>query len=317
MNPAAASSRCAGAVWLAGFVVLAGGGCAPVQEPRLFDAQRDTRAYVERADGPLELTLYRPVERTRGNDSPVAPAGAALRNRPMFVLLHGGSFHFGTRRLVDGFAEHFAGQGFVSASVSYRLAPRHRFPAAVQDAFAAVRYLRAHAEELGGDPQRMGAFGISAGGVLAMFLGYCQRPDEQFGDCGDATVEPRVQAVVNVYGACDLTYHFDKANPWVKKLVCQYMGCRLEEDPARWRLASPLYCITPDAAPTLTIHGRRDGIVGFEQALRLDAALRAAGVEHRLAPIEAGHAWGYRFGSKDAYKLLPAVTAFLVRTLER
>ncbi len=298
-------------------VVLAStiAGCADLRPPLLFDVLRETRAYVERADGPLELTLFRPVNRAEPGAGSPATSPAFATGRPMLVLFHGGAFAYGKRSQTDGFAEHFAGQGFVAASVTYRLSPRHPFPAGIQDAFAAARFLRAGAAEIGGDADRLGAIGFSAGGALAMFLGYCGNPDDVFGDCGDRAVSPRAQAVVNLYGPADLSYRFAEAHPLVRPIILEYMGCAPEQDPHRWRSASPITFVESGAAPTLSIHGTRDTLVAYEQAVRLDAALRASGAAHRLCTVDGRHGFGYEFGTKDSYALLPAMTAFLIRNL--
>jgi len=186
----------------------------------------------------------------------------------------------------------------------------------MQDAFAAVRFLRWNAGRYGGDPDRLAALGMSAGATLAMMVAYCDRPDEVFGDCGDPGVSTKLGAVVNLYGPRDLSYGFEKARWWIKPLLRQFMGCGEEEDAERWRQASPFDHIREGAPPTVTVHGVRDTVVGFEQAKLLDRRLREVGTPHVLVPIEAGHAWGYSFGGRDSYALLPVVTTFLVRTLE-
>jgi acetyl esterase len=107
---------------------------------------------------PVPVRIYRPLGR----------AGGASGALPVVVYLHGGGFvlcgldsHDGIcRRLADGAAA-------IVVSVDYRLAPEHRFPAAVDDAYTAVRWVYEHAERLGGDPRRVAVAGDSAGGGLA------------------------------------------------------------------------------------------------------------------------------------------------------
>ena len=82
--------------------------------------------------------------------------------RPAVVLVHGGGFRGGARQSYLPVAIKLAERGYVAATVSYRLAPRHQFPAAVEDVKAAVRYLRANADRFGIDPDRIGAMGGSA-----------------------------------------------------------------------------------------------------------------------------------------------------------
>lgn len=302
-------------------------GCATFGPPGVFERViREELVYAERAGGPLLMTVYRPPTPGEIAQADQATPGFAPVPRPMVLLFHGGAFYSGSREELAGLGEALARQGFVAASVSYRLAPEHPFPAAVQDAFAAVRYLRSRAGSLGGDPYRMAAMGLSAGGYLAQFVGYCDNPDELFAGprgayepspcCGDPRIEPRVQAVITVYGPCELGYNLERAWPWARRAAEQFVGCKRDEDPELWALASPITHIDSSAAVTLSIHGRRDTVVGFEQTQRLAQRLERFGVPHAVVSVPAGHGWGYSFGSKDSYAMLPAVTSFLVRTLE-
>lgn len=267
-------------------------------------------------DGPRVLTAWFPERSSEPGDLA----------RPIVLLFHGGGFVSGAPEEMTGTAQFLARQGFVAVTVQYSLAPRHPFPAAVQDAFAAVRCLRKLAGEFGGDGNRIGVLGVSAGANLAMMVAYCDDPesqfpepsgaDERFPPCGDPAVSPRVQAVVNVYGPCDLTYNFEKAPWWARSMVERYLGAPRAQDAARWRRASPLFHVKPGAPPTLTVHGLRDSVVGFEQAERLDRRLRELHVPHVLVPVDAEHGWAYQSGTTEWLELLPSVTAFLVRALE-
>lgn len=305
-------------VWSVSFCgLLAGCASAPPPGPYPRVITRDVR-FALRDDGPLALTLFcpDPTSAAAGGDG-AAPATA--ERRPVLLLFHGGAFRFGHRSQMYGAADYFARQGFVAAAVSYRLAPRHPFPAAIQDAVAAVRFVRRHSEQFGGDPQRIGVLGMSAGAYLAMMVAYCDDPDRAFagpaGECGDPAVSSRVQAVVNMYGPSDLVTRFDQCPWWLKPAIVEYVGRPLAADRALWQRASPIHYLGPAAPPTLSLHGRRDQVVGFEQSVRLDMRLAALGVPHALIPVEAGHGWGYYFGTADSYAWLPVVTAFLVRHL--
>jgi acetyl esterase len=104
--------------------------------------------------GEIPLRVYTPP----GADGP----------RPVVVYLHGGGFVIGSIRSHDGLCRDLtAATGAVLVSVEYRLAPEHRFPAAVEDCWAALQWVHAHAAELGGDPARLAIAGDSAGGTLA------------------------------------------------------------------------------------------------------------------------------------------------------
>src|SRR4030095_9891570 len=113
------------------------------------------------------------------------------------------------------------------ATVSYRLAPAHRFPAAVHDVKAAVRWLRANAERLGIDPARIGATGDSAGAHLALMLGVTAGVKELEGDGGNADRSSEVACVVSVYGPIDFTKSYGKSVDAAEVLPL-WLGRKLE-----------------------------------------------------------------------------------------
>jgi acetyl esterase len=118
---------------------------------------------VPSAGGDIRVRAYRP--RADGT-----PGGAPQTNRPPGVVayLHGGGWVMGTLESYDTPLRALANaSGAIVAAVDYRLAPEHRFPAALDDSLAAIRWLAAHAGELGGDGDRMALAGDSAGGNLA------------------------------------------------------------------------------------------------------------------------------------------------------
>jgi len=108
----------------------------------------------------LKLNLARPKD---------APGGGA--SMPAVVCIHGGGFRAGERTGWNERCKKLAERGYAAVTVTYRLAPKYQFPAAVNDVKAAVRWLRMNADKYHVDPNRIGAVGDSAGGHLAQFLG--------------------------------------------------------------------------------------------------------------------------------------------------
>jgi len=128
------------------------GGDGDVRE---MAAVRDVA--VDGPGGDLPLRAYRPLAADRDGDRPGT-----------LVFLHGGLFVLGTLDSADDVCRELAARtGRVVLSVDYRRAPEHPFPAAVDDAYAAVSWAREHADAFGADPDRVGVAGTSAGGGLA------------------------------------------------------------------------------------------------------------------------------------------------------
>src|SRR5262249_4876269 len=90
---------------------------------------------------------------------------------PALLWVHGGAFRYGSQDSGTPTRPPFARRGYVCATVEYRLSGEAQWPAQIEDVKCAVRYLRAHADELGIDPDRIGAWGASAGGHLVAMLG--------------------------------------------------------------------------------------------------------------------------------------------------
>jgi acetyl esterase/lipase len=205
-----------------------------------------------------------------------------------------------------------AQRGFVAATVTYRLAPKHQFPAAVYDVKAAVRWLRANAAKYQIDPARIGVTGDSAGGHLAQFLGVTSAIRDFEGTGGNAGQSSAVRCVVNRYGPSDLTKSYGKSVDAAEVLPL-FLGGNLETArPAHVR-ASPLNWATPDAAPTLLLHGTEDKYVAYEQATWMRDRLQACGVEVELVTLEAA---GHGFKGADAEKAERALFAFFERHLK-
>ncbi|MBA3937706.1 MAG: alpha/beta hydrolase [Planctomycetes bacterium] len=251
--------------------------------------------YANPADQHLKLDLAMPV-------------GAGPF--PAVICIHGGGFRAGTREGYDGFCKTLAAAGYVAATITYRLAPAHPFPAAVQDCKAAVRWLRAHAAEYHVDPARIGATGDSAGGHLALFLGVTAGL-KQFEGQENLDQSSAVTCVVDRYGPSDFTRVYGKSVDAAEVLPLFFGGdlkTRLHEH----IVGSPLSWITPDAAPTLCIHGTADPYVPFEQSVWAVERFLACGVQAELLTIPGGK---HGFGGADAEKAQQGALAFFAAHL--
>lgn len=215
---------------------------------------------------------------------------------PCILCIHGGGFRAGKRESYDNLIRTLAGEGFAAVTISYRLAPQHRFPAAVHDTKAAVRWVRANAAKYGIDPLRIGVTGGSAGGHLAQFLGVTGGVEEFEGKGGNPGVSSRVNCVVNIYGPSDFTKSYGKSVDAAEVLPL-FLGGNLETALEAHIRSSPLNWVTPNASPTLCIHGTEDKYVAHEQAVWLVERLKKCGVEAELLTLQGA---GHGFKGKDA-----------------
>ena len=203
-----------------------------------------------------------------------------------------------------------ARNGFVAASVGYRLAPDSTFPAQIEDAKTAVRFLRTNAGKYRIDKDRFGALGYSAGGHLACLLGLT---DEACGFDGKECPgeSSRVQAVVDYFGPTDLSA-FGKDATAQRAMLGPFIGVSYAENPSAHDRASPIRYMTKDVPPFLIFHGTKDGIVPIEQSRQLAAKLSEGGVSYRLVEIpDEGHGWSGRAGAITTEETLRFLTGKL------
>ncbi len=199
---------------------------------------------------------------------------------PGLLLVHGGGWKGGKKEDYRIYGEMFAAKGYVVASVGYRLSDDAKYPAAVHDVKAAVRWMRSQAEAINVIPDRIGIAGGSAGGHLALLIGYSSDVSALEGDCGHAGVSSRVQAVVDIYGPVDLTTDFVRENDTASSLTARFFGVTYATKPDLYREASPIVYVTQDDPPTLILHGTVDDIVPINQSDMLAARLKEIGVPY-------------------------------------
>ena len=210
------------------------------------------------------------------------PAGAT-QPTPLVILIHGGGWVGGNKDGFDGDALRWAKRGYAAASVDYRLTDEAQFPAQIEDVKAAVRWLRAHAQEYNFDPNRFAAMGHSAGGHLAALLG--TSGDISRFDVGDnLNFSSKVQAVVDMAGPVDLPLFFAPKSGSPSKSIPLFGGT-LEDKKDLVILASPIFHIGADTPPFLIISGLNDTAVGTVQPQLMYAALQKAGIPCQLMLI--------------------------------
>ncbi len=193
---------------------------------------------------------------------------------PGVLFIHGGGWSSGDKSDYRIYAMHFAQQGYVVGCVGYRLKKEATYPAAIEDVKCAVRWMRAHAELLHVDPDRIAVVGGSAGGHLSMMVGYSSDVPELEGDGGWMETSSSVQAVVDLYGPTDFTTPYARTH----KTTTSYLIKSYEEDPELYEQCSPLFHVDANDPPTLIFQGTLDDLVPVTQSDRLAAKLESVGV---------------------------------------
>jgi acetyl esterase len=220
------------------------------------------------------LHVHRPAGSRAGRDA-----------LPIVVNFHGGGWCIGTPEQSAWLASHVAElTGSIVVSPTYRLAPEHRYPAAVEDAWEVLRWVGEHAEELGGDPARIAVMGDSAGGNLAAVTALMAR------DAGG----PALRAQVLVYPAVEMyeRYPSEEANAHAPVLTSEQMHTfghlYLGEDYGieDWQ-ASPIRAQShADLPPALILTAFHDPL--RDHGSRYADALRAAGSQAELRDYGPG-----------------------------
>lgn len=208
------------------------------------------------------------------------PAGERL---PAVILVHGGGWKAGYRSEFAPMALRLAQQGFAAVTISYRLSGEARYPAAVRDVQDAVRWVRAHADELHIDPRRIALAGGSAGGQLASLAGLT------LGD-GEG-----VQAIINIDGLSDFTselalkYEDDPAKH--PSAAGAWFGGRYADQPALWREASPIRHVRAGMPPLLFIGSAQPRFAAGREAMMAKMAQVGAASEQLLLPDTPHSFW--------------------------
>ncbi len=277
-------------------------------------AQVETYTYAEINGRPLELDFRRPT--TAGG-----PA-------PLIVWIHGGGWSGGVRNF-PGFSRAFLDDGYAFATIDYRLTSQAdlwggasvTWPAQIHDCKAAIRWLRAHADDLNIDPCAIITWGSSAGGHLSAVMGTSNNHPFLEGTVGEFDRTPStVQLAVDYYGPTDLLFmdmdvtdppgstieHDDVRSPESRLLGSDDHGISIGEirehlgDPTEpWitltrlaRTAAPAQLARDVVSnvPMFIAHGQQDTSVPYNQSVRLLQALTAVGTEASLLPVpDAGH----------------------------
>ncbi len=276
----------------------------PTQLPDALVASLESHPdliYARYGEREMKLDLYRPKERAR-----------AL---PAIVCIHGGGWYKGERSSMTTLARALASRGYVAVTISYRLSGEAKFPAAIQDCKAAVRWLRANAVEYGIDPAKIGVTGLSAGGHLAALLATSGGVSELDGEGGNADQSSAVQACVPMGAQSDLESGRirDLSGKADDPFYRTFLGDSQAAIPQTYALASPRHHLEKSDPPLLFMAGALDDPSTHADETRVDLEKLGIATGLELIP-EAPHAF---LGQQVAFdRCLQVSDAFFSRHLK-
>ncbi|MEO6568728.1 MAG: alpha/beta hydrolase [Opitutaceae bacterium] len=202
---------------------------------------------------------------------------------PTVILVHGGGWNGGDKSggpkkgYMAPMHEPLEKAGYAWFSINYRLAPKHQYPANIEDVETAIRWVKANAAKYHLDPQRIALSGESAGGHLIQLAAV------------RATADTRVAAVIPFYGRCSLV---DDVQPGgeLRANLAQLFGRKTFDDAAQkmMREASPLLHVKRGLPPFLLVHGTADQSVPYQQSLDWQARMKELGMTCDLITIKEG-----------------------------
>ena len=239
------------------------------------------------------------------------PAAAPEGPRPAVIQVHGGGWILGSR-LEQGIPllTHLAANGWIGFNIDYWLSPRATMPDHVIDVKRAVAWVRAHAGELGVDPQRIALTGGSAGGHLTALAALTA--DDRTMQPGFEEADTSVAAAVPFYGVYDFTDPERALMPGIRDWLLPKVVIKrdLATDRSAYEGASPTYRVRPDAPPFLVFHGDQDSLVPVGDARAFVARLSAVS-RNPVRYVELP-------GAEHAFDIFPSLrTARVVEGIER
>jgi acetyl esterase/lipase len=279
----------------------------PSEATQVSAGSRTTSMYCSPDGAPLAMDL-------------VQPGPEAARPAPVILDLPIGGWFFGDRQ-VDGLGARswsdgaplnrdLLQRGFAVASIDIRQSPLHAWPAQIEDAKCAVRFLRTNAAELGIDPDRIGTYGMSAGGQLASLLGTAG-PAAGFDVGENLDQSSAVQAVVDMYGPTDLNA-MQGSNAFGQNVVRFTFG----DSVARRQNGSPISYVSANAPPFLILHGMDDVMVVPDHSRDLARRLQSFGVPATLVIVEGtGHSLVTPTQSPSPNDIRATIVDFFAHTL--
>jgi pectinesterase len=233
-------------------------------------------------DRNLHLDLFRP-----------AKAG----KYPLLVMIHGGGWRSGNKSMQLPMAQRIAANGFVTVAVEYQLSLEAKYPAAVHNIKAAIRWLRANADRYNIDTSRMAISGCSAGGQLAALVGMTNGLSKFEGNKGNLNYSSSVDAVIDIDGVVDFLAPASlnlERKP--NSADIDWLGGSFVEKPEVWKEASAIFWVNPKSVPVLFVnsgfsrfHAGQDEMTDIMKEFNIYAEVQKFDV--KVHPFWLFHPW--------------------------
>lgn len=222
---------------------------------------------------------------------------------PCVIFIHGGSWAEGDSKQLPALNSYLANKGYHVAAINYRLAPKYKSPAPVEDVKDVLNYLKSNSEKLKIDTANFVLLGRSAGGQIALCAAYI------FND-------PNIKGVVSFYAPADMVWGARiKTNKLVlntDKVFTDYLGGLIDAVPEKYHEAGAVDHVNNNSTPTLIIHGPNDAMVAYQHSEHLNKKLEENKVQHYFLDLPwATHGCDYNINGPSGQITTFAIERFL------
>lgn len=256
-----------------------------------FASDKNEQKRAEKCSGISEFTglkkdiLIGDVDGTSLRINVAMPEEKGPKPRSAMVFIHGGGLIKGNKNQLNKRLKQMASKGIVAASVMYRLAPEHRFPVAIEDVKAAIRFLKAHACEFNLDPDRIILSGASAGAYLAIMVGVTGNADG-FSDLGLYGEQDETVRAVIAHAPAAADYTLTEYHNFV--LVKRFINTQMQDKRAALAALSPVTYLDKNDPPFFLVHGTEDEKIPVNMTREFVRHLKAIGHEFEYIEVEGG-----------------------------
>ncbi|MDQ0360460.1 prolyl oligopeptidase family serine peptidase [Breznakia pachnodae] len=228
------------------------------------------------------------------------------QKQPVILCIPGGGFTHCARNRILPELQFLAEEGYVIATIDYRLSSSAKFPAQIEDVYTAIKYLKDHSNQYNIDEENIGILGRSAGGCLSLMAGMNMTLDNLGCKYGEEILN--IKAACSMYGITDLplwmeyeikNQYFSNAKFSMETLVGKYVGGTESTILEYASKASPIQYINIDMANILILHGDNDPIVPLQQSEKFYNKMKKMGMDEKIdfyTVSNAGH------GSKEFFQ---------------